>query len=162
MMNKNLSDFFLFITFTPNNVFFVLTKLKVIIHDQTVGLNSGVSETLISLSCGIYKEKGIKRSNILAFESNFKFFMQKIRLKKINFSKLVIVYNPSLYKLRRNKFIFRNFLKKYTQIIMKYLAIENIQANFFNNQKYQFNGCKLSKFQRKKIRRKNLNWLILG
>lgn len=154
MNNEKIA--YLFITFSPNNVFFNLAQFENKFRNETSPffLNS-----LLTYSCGLYKEKGIKRTTMVAFEKNFKNFIDKIKIKKIFFNTLCVIFNYSTLKFRRNKF--ENFfsLKKYLVLMFKYLKFDTTRVLLINNQKFSFNGCRLPKYQRKKIRRKNLFWL---
>lgn len=148
---------YLFITFSPNNIFFNLSQWQ-----EISSTSPRILKSILLHSCGLYKEKGIKRTTMVAFESNFKMFLDKIKNKKIFFNSLFIIFNTTVLKFRRNKF--ENFfsLKKYLILMLKYLQLENITLRIVNNQNFSFNGCRLPKYQRKKIRRKNLFWINLN
>lgn len=154
------NEFFLFLTFKPNNVFFVLHK-QFFLKDDKNKIQYKQNKMLLSMSCGLFKEKGIKRYTIIAFESNFKYFLQKIKTKKIYFKNLNIIINTSLPKNHKEKLKTTFKLKKYFKILLKHLKQENLKLNIINNQKISFNGCKLPKLQRKKMRKQNLNWYKL-
>lgn len=154
------ADFFLFLTFRPNNVFFVLHRQNYTI-DKDGSLAYTADKMLVSTSCGLFKEKGIKRHTDVAFESNFKYFLQKIKLKKVFFDKLNVVVNTSLPKNHREKLHSTFSIKKYLKIILKYLLREKVRIALINNQRIAFNGCRLPKLQRKKMRKHNLNWFKL-
>lgn len=155
------NEFFLFLTFRPNNVFFVLYKQLFLINNKTQKLNYTSNKMLLSTSCGLLKEKGIKRNTIIAFESNFNYFIQKIKTKKIFFKKLRVIINPCLPKNHREKLRSTFRFKRYLKIVLKLLLKEKLTISMINNQKISFNGCKLPKLQRKKSRRKNLLWFKL-
>lgn len=155
------NEFFLFLTFRPNNVFFTLHKQTYSVDQKTKKITYLINKMLVTTSCGIFKEKGIKRYTIIAFESNFKHFLQKIKNKRIFFKNLILIINTSLPKNHKEKLKSTFRLKKYLKIILKYLLKEKIGFSMINNQKIAFNGCKLPKLQRKKIRKQNLNWFKL-
>lgn len=155
------NEFFLFLTFRPNNVFFVLHKQNYLINEEKQKIEYKGNQMLLTGSCGSLKEKGIKRYTIIAFETNFRFFLQRIKNKKIFFKKITIIINTSLPKNHREKLKSTFRLKKYLKIILKYLLKEKLAVSIVNNQKIAFNGCKLPKLQRKKMRKQNLNWFKL-
>lgn len=152
-------QFFLFITLAPNNIFFNFNSLISSTTKTSEREKTFYLRPLVIHSCGLYKEKGIKRTTMVAFENNFKVFLQRIRAKKLFFTSLPIILNSGLVKLRRNKLKLFFSFKKYLQIILKCFNSEHIHLKLLNNQKFSFNGCRLAKVQRKKIRRKNLLWI---
>jgi len=158
---KSQTEFFCFLTFRPNNVFFVFYKQTItsILKTNKVTYRGKV---IVSTSCGVFKEKGIKRHNAIAFESNFKNFLQKIKAKKIYFKHLNLIINTSRPKNKKEKLIGTFNVKYYLKIILKRLIKEKLSLTIINNQKFAFNGCKLPTVQRKKIRRKKrLVWFKL-